>query len=128
MNIPEELRYTRTHEWVRDLGGGKAEIGLTDYAQSELGDLVFVDLPSVGDPLSAGGTLCELESVKAVTEAYSPVSGTVCEINGTLADDPGKINADPYGAWLVRADVSGSPAALMDAAAYRAFAEAEGGR
>jgi glycine cleavage system H protein len=119
MNFPANLKYTATHEWVKELGGGVYEIGLTDYAQKELGDIVFVNLPQPGDALSAGTPFSDLESVKAVTDIFSPVTGTVKEINDAVLNAPESINQDCYGAWLIRAE--GKPEdGLLDAAAYEA--------
>ena len=119
MNIPEDLQYTPSHEWVRTLPDGSVEIGLTDYAQKELGDLVFANLPQEGDELAAGEPFADVESVKAVSDIYSPVSGTVQAVHEELLDSPQLINENPYGAWFVRvANVTGT-VALMDGAAYR---------
>ena len=118
MQFPKELKYTNTHEWVKDLGG-VYEVGLTDYAQHELGDIVFVNLPQAGDEVAGGASFGDLESVKAVTDIYSPVSGTVKEINQAVLDAPESINKDCYGAWLIRAEGS-IAGGLLDAAAYEA--------
>jgi glycine cleavage system H protein len=120
---PANYRYTKEHEWI-DAAGSIGTIGITDYAQSELGDVVFVELPKVGATLVAGKSLGTVESVKAVSEIYSPVSGEVTEINSTLADSPEKINTDPHGtAWLVKIKLSntGEITGLMDAAAYQKY-------
>lgn len=123
MKFPEELLYTKSHEWVKTIGSKEVLIGLTDYAQHELGDLVFVNLPEKGTALSAGETCADVESVKAVSDIYSPVTGTVSDVNEMLLDDPGFINQSPYEAWLIRiSDLSGHDE-LMDAAAYQAFVE-----
>lgn len=95
------LGFTKSHEWVK-VDGGIAEIGISDYAQDALGDIVFISLPEVGDKLSIGGVLAEVESVKAVSEVYSPVSGEVVEVNESLLDDPAAINADSYKAWFAK--------------------------
>ncbi len=125
MNTPKELRYTKSHEWVRDLSDGIVEIGLTDFAQSELGDLVFVNLPQPGDSVTAGESFADVESVKAVSDVYSPVSGVVAEINEMLLDSPQLINQSPYEAWFIRVkDVTGT-VDLMDAAAYVSAAKGE---
>ena len=120
---PTDFRYTKDHEWVR-LQGDTATVGITDYAQHELGDVVFVELPKVGAKLQAGETLGTVESVKAVSDIYAPVSGEVVQINTDLADTPEQINKDPHGeAWLVKIKLS-NPAefpALMDSTAYGAF-------
>lgn len=123
MNIPENLSYTESHEWVKTLADNTVEIGLTDYAQSQLGSLVFVNLPNVGDDVSAGDNIADVESVKSVSDVYSPVSGTVSEINEELLDSPETINQDPYGAWFARIAKVADTEELMDAAAYLAFIE-----
>ena len=99
MNFPKDLMYSKSHEWVREYGG-TARIGLTDYAQHELGDIVFVALPDVGEEAARGERIADVESVKAVSEIFSPLSGTVKEVNQAAADAPEIINSDPYGAWL----------------------------
>ena len=101
MNYPKELRYARTHEWVK-MEGDTAVVGLSDYAQNELGDLVFVNLPEVGDQVDAGETFGDVESVKAVSDLNSPVTGTVTEVNEELLDAPELINSDPYGVDKLR--------------------------
>ena len=120
---PTNYRYTKEHEWIR-VDGAIGTVGITDYAQHELGDVVFVELPKVGTRLRASAVLGTVESVKAVSEIYSPASGEVLEVNGLLADAPEKINQDPHGAaWLVKIKLE-NPAeisALMDAAAYEAY-------
>lgn len=99
-NVPEDLRYTTDHEWAR-LEGGRIRIGITDYAQEALGDVVFVQLPDPGSRVEAGASFGEVESTKSVSDVYAPVTGTVVEINGELADAPQRLNEDPYGAgWL----------------------------
>jgi glycine cleavage system H protein len=120
---PSDYRYTKDHEWIKT-AGTDGTIGITDYAQNELGDVVFVELPQIGAKLKAGAMLGTIESVKAVSEIYSPVSGEVTEINGLLADAPEKINSDPHGAaWLVkvRLDNPQETGALMDVVAYQAY-------
>ena len=123
MNFPDDLRYTQEHEWVR-VDGTSARVGITDYAQDALGDVVYVDLPQVGTTVAAMASCCEVESTKSVSEIFSPVSGTVAEANGDLADTPQMINEDPYGkGWIFSVEMS-DPAeldGLMDAAAYQAF-------
>ncbi len=101
MNVPKDLKYRKTHEWLR-VEGKTALIGITDHAQSELGDIVFVGLPETGALLVAGESFADVESVKAVSDVLSPVSGTVSEVNEAIADNPEAINQDPYGAWFVR--------------------------
>lgn len=122
MNIPADLLYTETHEWAR-VDGDVVEIGLTDFAQSELGDLVFVNLPEEGDEVTAGESFADVESVKAVSDVMSPANGTVVAVNEELLDNPALINESPYDAWLVR--VEGSVVeGLMDAEAYAGSCEA----
>jgi glycine cleavage system H protein len=123
-NVPADLRYTRTHEWVRDLKDGTVEIGITDHAQHELGDIVYVDLPKVGAAAAQGKTIGSVESVKAVSDIYSPVSGEVIEINETLTEKPEKLNEDPHGgAWLVKVRLSspGEVEGLMSAGDYQTY-------
>jgi glycine cleavage system H protein len=120
---PTDFRYTKQHEWVK-IEGGMGTVGITDYAQHELGDVVFVDMPKVGTKIKVGASFGTVESVKAVSEIYSPVSGEVTETNPLLADAPEKINSDPHGAaWLVRVrlDDPKEADALMDSAAYQAY-------
>jgi glycine cleavage system H protein len=124
---PENFRYTKEHEWVR-VEGDVGTIGITDHAQQELGDIVYVDLPKVGARLAQGATAGSVESVKAVSDFYAPVSGEVTEINPALADAPEKLNADPHGeAWLLKIKLS-APAELeklLSAAEYQKYIEAE---
>ena len=117
MNIPTELKYSTDHEWVR-MDGDVAVIGVSDFAQDALGDLVFINLPEVGDAVTAGDAFGDVESVKAVSDLLSPVTGTVCEINEELLDAPEKINEDPYGAWMIKVENIEATEDLMDAAAY----------
>jgi glycine cleavage system H protein len=127
MAYPANFRYTKEHEWI-DLQGDTGTIGITDYAQHELGDVVFVELPKVGAKLTAGKPLGTVESVKAVSEIYSPVSGEVTATNETLADSPEKINTDPQGAaWLIKLKVANPSevSSLMDAAAYQKYVDAK---
>jgi glycine cleavage system H protein len=124
---PENLRYTKEHEWLL-VEGDTGTVGITDHAQEELGDIVYVDLPRVGTQLTQAAPLGSVESVKAVSEIYSPASGEVTEINGALADAPEKLNEDPYGAgWLVKIKLSdpAQAASLMSAADYQAYVGAE---
>ncbi len=120
---PSDYRYTKEHEWIK-VSGDTGTVGITDYAQHELGDVVFVEMPVAGTKITAGQVFGTVESVKAVSEIYSPVSGEVTEANAALKDDPEKVNSDPHGAgWLIKAKLA-NPAdvsALMDAAAYEAF-------
>lgn len=126
MNTPDHLRYTKSHEWILFADDGTAKVGLTDHAQEALGDLVFVNLPQVGDALTCGEALGDVESVKAVSDVYSPVSGTVKAVNEDLLDAPEAINADPYGAWLVEVEDITDQEELLDAAAYEAHCAQEG--
>jgi len=124
---PENLRYTKEHEWVR-IEGDIGTIGITDHAQQELGDIVYVDLPKVGTRLEQGKTAGSVESVKAVSDIYAPVTGEVTEINQALADAPEKLNADPHGeAWLMKIKLSapGELEKLMSAAEYQTYIGAE---
>lgn len=127
MNVPEELRYSSEHEWARPIDGGpRVRVGITDFAQDSLGDVVFVDLPAVGASVTANESVGELESTKSVSEMYAPVSGTVVAVNEALGETPQLLNEDPYGdGWLCEIEMS-DPAeldALMDAAAYASFTE-----
>ncbi len=123
-NTPADLKYARTDEWLR-LDGETGTIGLTDYAQNALNDLVFVELPEVGAKLAKGATFGTVESVKAASDLNMPVSGTVIEVNGALEDTPEAINADAYGAWIikVRLDSPADVSDLLDAAAYAAYCD-----
>ena len=125
MNIPNELQYTKSHEWLL-VADGVATVGLTDFAQDALGDIVFVNLPQPGDEVSAGEALGDVESVKAVSDVISPVSGVVLEVNEELLDNPALVNEDPYGAWLVRVGQLTGEEELLDAAAYEAHCAEEG--
>jgi glycine cleavage system H protein len=119
MNFPEDLKYTKTHEWVRLLNGGSAEIGLTDFAQQELGDIVFVDLPKAGDKLTSGASFADVESVKAVSEVFSPLTGKVEAANDAVVDAPESINAAPYDAWLIKATGTFPDGELISASEYQ---------
>ena len=125
MNVPEDLRYSREHEWVR-VDGSVARIGITDFAQDSLGDVVFVQLPDVGLEVAAGASVSEIESTKSVSDVYSPVSGRVAETNPALTETPELVNSDPYGdGWMFEVEMS-DPAqleSLLDAAAYRRMVE-----
>ena len=124
MNFPSDLLYAKSHEWVRK-DGGTYVIGLSDFAQDELGDIVFVNLPQEGDSVSVGEAFSDVESVKAVSDVLSPVSGTVVAVNEELLDDPTKVNTDPYGAWFVKVENVTEEEELLDAAAYEAHCAAE---
>jgi glycine cleavage system H protein len=124
---PEDLRYSKDHEWIR-VDGDRGRIGITDYAQNQLGDVVFLELPEVGQTLAASEQFGTIESVKAVSELFSPVAGEVVEVNSDLTSKPELVNEDPHGeAWLmvVRITDPASVAALMDAETYKAFVESE---
>lgn len=123
-NIQEGFKYAKTHEWVYDENGYKV-IGLSDFAQEELGDLVYVNLPEVGDEVIIGETFADVESVKAVSDVYSPVSGIVSEINEELLDNPEMINEAPYDAWFVKVSDGEESPELMEADDYAAFCEEE---
>ncbi len=129
MNVPDQLRYSSDHEWVGRDGnseGNKVRVGITDYAQDALGDVVFVQAPTVGTALVAGETFGEIESTKSVSDVYAPVSGTVVEVNDALADAPQSLNDDPYGdGWICTMEMSEPDQydALLDAAAYRQLIE-----
>jgi glycine cleavage system H protein len=123
-NIPADLKYTKSHEWVRQAQNGALEVGITDHAQSALGDLVFVEVPDVGRSLSAGEACAVVESVKAASDVYSPIAGKVVAHNTALANKPELLNEDPYGAgWLFRLETGAAAAAasLMSASAYASF-------
>lgn len=125
MEFPEELRYSSEHEWAR-VEEGRAVIGITDFAQDALGDVVYVQLPDVGLDVVANASVAEIESTKSVSEVYSPVTGKVVEVNGSLDDAPEQVNADPYGAgWIFVVELAdpGELDGLMDAAAYRTLVE-----
>jgi glycine cleavage system H protein len=124
VNVPEELQYTRSHEWVRT-EGDIATVGITDYAQEELGDIVYVELPEEGATFEAGDSFGTVESVKAVSDLYSPVGGEVVEVNEALNDSPEKINEDPYGdGWIIKLRIS-DEGDLLSASDYEQFLEEE---
>lgn len=122
MEFRSELKYSKSHEWVKT-DGDTVIIGLSDYAQSELGDLVFVNLPEPGDEVTAGDAFGDVESVKAVSDVYSPVTGTVSEINEDLLDSPESINESPYDAWFIKVEGVEETEALMTAEEYEKFIE-----
>ncbi len=124
--IPEDLRYTEAHEWVRELGDGVVRIGITDHAQTQLGDVVFVQLPDPGAAVAAGDAIGEVESTKSVSDIYAPVGGTVVAVNDALQDNPELVNSGPYEAgWMIDVRLAdgaaAAPADLLDAAAYGAL-------
>jgi glycine cleavage system H protein len=121
MNIPKDLFYSDTHEWVKFLDDGAALIGLDDYAQHALSDLVFITLPSEGDEVTAGEAFGDVESVKAVSDIFCQVTGVVDEINEDVDNTPGLINQDPYGSWIIKVKDITEKADLMDAAAYEKY-------
>ena len=123
MEIKTDRLYSESHEWVLFENDTTATVGLTDFAQSELGDLVFVNLPQVGDAVTAGETFADVESVKAVSDVFCPVTGTVAAVNEALLDAPQKINEDAFGSWLVKIENITDRGALMDADAYRQLTE-----
>jgi len=125
MNFPAELKYTKDHEWIK-MEGDIAIIGITDFAQDALGDVVYINLPEVGDEVTAGESFGDVESVKAVSDVMSPVSGTICAINDELEDSPENLNSDPYGSWIIKVEGITGQEDLMDAAAYEAFCAEEG--
>jgi glycine cleavage system H protein len=125
LNVPEELQYTRSHEWVRT-EDDTATIGITDHAQDELGDVVFVELPEVGATFDAGDSFGTIESVKAVSDLYTPVGGEVVEVNEALNDSPEKVNDDPYGdGWIIKLRVSDEGSGFLSASDYEQFVEEE---
>ena len=125
MLYPADLKYSKTHEWV-DVASGIATVGISDFAQDALGDVVFVNLPTIGDEVVAGESFGDVESVKAVSDLICPVSGIVCAVNEELDDAPENLNKDPYGSWIIKVkDITGEEE-LLDAAAYEAFCAEEG--
>jgi glycine cleavage system H protein len=128
MAYPADFKYTKEHEWIK-VDGNHATIGITNYAQDSLGDIVFVDLPKVGAEITAGKTFGSVESVKAVSDLYAPATGTVAEVNGELATAPEKINKDAHGAWMIKITLKnpGEVSSLLSAADYEKFVAEEGG-
>ena len=125
MNFPAELKYTKDHEWMK-MEGDIAVIGISDFAQDALGDVVFINLPEVGDTVTAGESFGDVESVKAVSDVNSPVTGVIVEVNEDLADSPENLNSDPYGSWIIKVKDITATEELLDAAAYEAFCAEEG--
>lgn len=124
MNYPVELKYSKSHEWVK-YENGVAIIGISDFAQDALGDVVFVNLPAVGDEVTAGEAFGDVESVKAVSDLISPVTGVVCAVNEELEDSPELLNEDCYGAWIIKVEAVTGEEELLDAAAYEAHCAEE---
>lgn len=127
MNLPEELKYSKTHEWVSYQKDGNIKVGLTDYAQQELGDIVFVNLPQVGDSLTVGKSFADVESVKAVSDVYSPVTGKVLAINEELLDSPELLNKAPYESWMVEVGEISDTEELLSAGEYQKFLSSKEG-
>lgn len=125
MNYPVDLKYSKSHEWVR-YEDEVVVIGISDFAQDALGDVVFVNLPAVGDEVTAGESFGDVESVKAVSDLISPVSGVVCAINEELEDSPENLNEDPYGAWIIKVENVSEEEELLEADAYEAHCAEEG--
>ena len=120
--LPGDLTYTNEHEWLRQEEDGSITIGITDHAQGALGDLVYVELPEIGQDVASGGEMAVVESVKAASDVYAPISGSILAVNEGLSDDPEKINADPYGdGWIVRLQPSADDSETMDPDTYQAF-------
>jgi len=125
MNYPVDLKYSKSHEWVK-MEGDVAVVGISDFAQDSLGDVVFINLPQEGDSVSAGEAFGDVESVKAVSDLVSPLTGTVCAVNEELLDAPENLNSDPYGAWIIKIEGITGQEELLDAAAYESFCAEEG--
>ena len=123
MDFPAELKYSKSHEWVKMLDDTTALMGISDFAQEELGALVFINQPQVGDSVTKEEAMCDVESVKAVSDVMSPVTGVVAEVNEELLDAPEKLNDDPYGAWIAKIENITDPEELLDAADYEAFTQ-----
>jgi glycine cleavage system H protein len=123
MSYPDDRKYTKDHEWIRLSGDDSAEIGITDYAQQQLGDVVYVDLPEVGATISSGQPFGSIESVKAVSELFAPMSGSVVEVNGDLKNRPEAVNSDPHATWMIRIRPTNpaDAAALLDSTQYQAL-------
>ena len=119
-NVPAELKYNKSHEWVKE-EAGLYVVGLTDFALDALGDIVFINMPEEGDDVASGESFADVESVKAVSDVFSPVSGTVAEVNEGLIDEPALINQEPYEQWLIKVKDVSDTEELMDAAAYEEF-------
>ena len=121
-NVPADLKYSKDHEWVAETGANRFRIGITDYAQGALGDIVYVQLPKVGDSVSEGEVCGEVESTKSVSEIFSPLTGKVVAVNNDLDSSPETLNSDPYGAgWIAEIEITSTASSLMDAAGYSAL-------
>lgn len=125
MEFRQDVKYAKTHEWVKDLGGGAVEIGITDFAQDALGDLVFINLPEVGDEVTMETPFCDVESVKAVSDVFCPVTGVISEVNEELADNPALINEAAFDAWIIRVKDVTEHEEFLDVDAYEAFTKEE---
>ena len=125
MNYPAELKYSKSHEWIK-MDGDVAVIGISDFAQDALGDVVFINLPAEGDEVTAGESFGDVESVKAVSDLICPVTGVICAVNEELLDAPEKLNKDAYAAWIIKVENITDQEELLDAAAYEAFCVEEG--
>ena len=123
MNFPAELKYSKDHEWVKTIDESTVLVGITDFAQSELGDLVFINLPQEGDEVTKEESFCDVESVKAVSDVMSPCTGVIAEVNAELEDEPQLLNEDPYGAWIAKIKDISSFGELMSADEYEAFVQ-----
>jgi glycine cleavage system H protein len=126
MAYPEKYKYTKEHEWL-EMAGDTGTVGITDYAQNSLGDIVFVDLPKVGSSVEAGKTFGSVESVKAVSDLYSPVTGEVTAVNDALNTTPEQVNTTPHESWMIKVKVAGEPSGLLSAAEYESFLSEETG-
>lgn len=126
MSNPTNLKYSKSHEWVEFLSETKARVGITDFAQSQMGDIVFINLPLEGDDVVTQEPFTDIESVKAVSDVFSPVSGNIIAVNTELDEAPEKMNSDPYGAWIVEVEGITETEELLDAEAYEAFCASEG--
>ena len=124
MNYPTDLKYSKTHEWVKE-EDGMTVVGISDFAQDSLGDIVFINLPEEGDSVTAGESFSDVESVKAVSDVFSPVTGTVTAVNEALLDDPAQVNEAPYEAWLIKVSEVSDTEELLDAEGYEAVVAAE---
>lgn len=125
MLAPDNLYYKKSHEWVEFLSDGLCRVGISDFAQAAMGDIVFVNVPNVGDEVTGDEAFCDIESVKAVSDVFSPVSGVIKEVNDALSDSPELLNTDPYGSWIAVIETSDNHDGLMDADAYKKFCESE---